>query len=431
MKIKKVIRFGAFAVLVGYAIPGQTASGPKKPKKISYKEASEFESALLARASDAPKEPKTLYLQPVNKAEACKLPTTQDQIDRPNLRAYWDGECKNGFAFGLGRDIQISDTSHLEEITIHDGTGDGWPEPGVDYDYVNNTVNYGIRGSKFPEMTILQEKMVNPVSGFDIYRTLSVTDENGKMFIVQTSAFQAGRILWNARTDGAIAYKFTDNSAAPVTNQNAATSAIEVVDPKSNRSGVAVVTYANGAVQNFRVSDGKSENVIFPSAYMDHLHDEYQEILNGISQASAKLQRAEQIEREYLFKACNGKGSINGLDNSDYTRICTWRDQFRAPYATASANYQRQLERLKQQAVTAEQQRQIQQQIYLQQQALQQQMNQQAWNQINQANQQLQQQTQQATQGVNSWQAPQVQPVTPPAGNKVICQTVGSITTCR
>jgi hypothetical protein len=62
---------------------------------------------------------------------------------------------------------------------------------------------------------------------------------------------------------------------------------------------------------------------------------------------------------------------------------------------------------------------------------LQQQQNQQVWNEVNQASRQLQQNAQQIIQGVNSWQPPQVQPVMPPSGNKVVCQTIGSITTCR
>jgi len=119
------------------------------------------------------------------------------------------------------------------------------------------------------------------------------------------------------------------------------------------------------------------------------------------------------------------------LDQTEYTKICTWRDQFKEPYAVASANYQRQLESLQQRAATAEQQRQIQQQIAMQQYMVQQQRNQQAWNDISQANRQLQQQTQQTLQGVQSWQPPQVQPITPPGGNKVICNTIGTITTCR
>jgi hypothetical protein len=441
MNMNKILLLAAFAALSCHAIQGQTAS---QPRVISGDEASAFELALLARESNSPKAPEKLYIQPANKAEACKLPTSQSQLDRPNIRAYWDGECKNGFAFGLGRDIAISDTHHIEEITIHDGTGDDWSQPRVDYDYVNNIVSYAVGGSTFPTQTSLSERMVDSISGFNAYQTLSVVDKLGKAYVVQSSAFQPQRTLWNSRTDGAISYRFTDNSAAPVTNQNAAIFAAEIIDPKSNTvGGVAVVHYANGATRHFKVSNEKKEIVSPPTTYTDHLQAIYQEVVNVTSRASTNLERAQQIEREYLYKACNGKSSIKGLDNSDYTKICTWRDQFKEPYAIASANYQRQLESLRQQATTAEQQRQIQQQIAQQQQMLQQQRNQQAWNEANQANQQLQQQTQQildqasqqlqqqGRQGVNSWQAPQVQPLTPSSRSTVICQTIGSITTCR
>ena len=333
MNMKKVLPLVAFAVLAGYAALGQSAS---QPQAISYKEASAFETALLNRERvNAPKAPEKLYIQPANKAVACRLPTSQSQLDRPNIRAYWDGECKNGFAFGLGRDIAISDTHHIEEITIHDGTGDNWSQPRVDYDYVNNTVAYAVGGSEFPAETRLSESMVNSVSGFNAYQALSVVDELGRAYVVQSSAFQPQRIFLNTRIDGIIVYKFTDASAAPVTNQNAPIFAAEIVDPKSNTVGMAVVRYANGAIRHFKVSDGNNEIVSVPTAYIDHLQTKYQEVVNVTSRASANLQRAQQIEREYLFKACNGKSGIKGLDNSDYTKICTWRDQFKEPYAIA------------------------------------------------------------------------------------------------
>jgi hypothetical protein len=425
----KLFPFAAFATLVGCTTPGQYAS---QPRVISYEEASAFERSLLARESTTPEVPKRLYIQPINKKEPCKLPTSQDQIDRPNFHAYWDGECKNGYAFGLGRDIAISDTHHVEEITIFDGSGDNWPRPLVGYDYVNNKTLYAVHGSQFPAITVLIEEMDNSVSGFNVYHTLSVVDESSKALVLQTSAFHPQRTYLNTRIDGSIAYRFMDNSAAPLVNQNAATFSVDIVDLKSNMTGgAAIVRYANGTVQQFKVDNGKTEHISLPTAYTNHLQAKYQEVLDATSRANVSLQQAQQIEREYLFKACNGKSSINGLDNAVYTKICTWRDQFKEPYSIASANYQKQLDSMKQQAATAEQQRQIQQQISLQQQILQQQLNQQAWNEVNQASQQLQQSSQQIMQSVNSWQAPQVQPITPLGGNKVVCHTIGRITTCR
>lgn len=429
MNIKQALPFTAFALLTGCATPGQYAS---KPNPISYDEASAFENSLLARGLASPKIPSNIYTQPVNKKKPCMLPTSQDQLDRPNFRAYWDGGCKNGFASGLGRDIAISDTHHLEEITIHDGSGNNWSQPRVGYDYVNNEVLYAVGSSRFPEGTQLVEKMDSSAGGFNAYHTLSVTDESGKSFVIQTSAFHPQRIYLNTRWDDSIAYKFTEYSSVPVINKNAVSFTAEIVDPRSNTAGgVAIARYANGSVQHFKVLNGRNEPTSIPSSYTDHLSTKYQEVLSATSQANTILQRAQQIEREYLFKACSGKSGIDGLDKATYTKICSWRDQFKEPYAAASANYQRQLESMRRQAATAEQQRQIQQQIALQQQILQQQQNQQAWNQINQASQQIQQTTQQILQGTSSWQAPQVQSIAPPGGNRVTCYTVGSIVTCR
>ena len=427
--MRKPCLLAAVVVLAGYSAPGQSAS---KPKSISYKQASAFERSLLARGSDIPGKPDPRYVQPANKSEACRLPTTQDQLGRPNLRVYWEGDCKNGFAFGLGRDIAISDTHHVEEITVHEGTGDNWAQPRVLYDYVANVVSYSVGGERFPAEVALSERMDNSVSGFNAYQTIRDVDESGNARVLMTSAFSPERIYVNARSEGSIGYRFTDHSAVPAANQNALKLVSEIVDMKSNVSGgIAIASYADGSARHFKVANGLTEQVLLPMDYLNHLWAKYQEVLGATSQAYARLQRAQQIEREYMFKACSGNGSIDGLDRATYAKICTWRDQFKEPYAAASANYQKRLESLKQQAVTAEQQRQIQQQIAMQQQMLQQQQIQQGWNELNQASQQLQQRTQQTLQGVNSWQAPQAQPIAPAVGNQVICHTIGSIITCR
>jgi len=429
MKIMKIVPVATLLIVAGCATPGQSIS---KVKSIGYDEASAFERSLLARGLAQPEAPEMLYVQPINKKEPCKLPTSQDQLDRPGFHAYWDGGCKDGFAFGLGRDIAISDTHHVEEITIHEGSGNNWSQPRVLYDYVNNTISYAVGGSRFPANTQISEKFDSSMGGFNAYHTLSVVDEFGKAAVIQTSAFHPQRIYLSTTIDNTIAYRFTDHSAVPAVDPNAVLFTAEIVDPKSNTSGgIALARYANGSTQHFKVVNGRTEPASVAMNYVDHILGKYQEVLNSTSQAHIVLQQAQQIEREYLFKACNGKGSIDGLDNTAYTKICFWRDQFKAPYETASANYQRQLESMTQQAANAEQQRQIQQQITLQQQMLQQQRNQQAWNEINQASQQLQQRTQQTLQGVNSWQAPQVQPVAPLGGSRVTCYKIGSIVTCR
>lgn len=416
MKNRALFVLGAFAALAA------CATGPSA---ISYDEAAAFERSLLARKTVTPKRPEPLFVQPVNKSEDCKLPTTQDQLDRTNFRAFWDGECKDGFAFGLGRDIAISDTHHVEEITIHDGTGDNWSKPAVTFDFVNSIVAYGIGGKEFPERTVLLEKMDNSLSGFNALQTLSVVDELGNSYVVQSSAFSPERVFFLSGNNGAIIYKFTDLSAAPAISPDALVFSTELVDPRTNTSGgVGGAIFANGTAKHYKFVDGQIEQTSLPSAYTDHLIGKFEKIWAATSNVGVTLQSVGQIEREYLYTACNGEREIEGLDNATYFKICTWRDQFKEPYAEASAAYQQQLQTMRQQAATAEQQRQVQQLIALQQQLVQQQRSQQTRSELNQA-------TQQILEGVRSRPAPQVAPLLPPGGDKVICNTIGSITICR
>lgn len=358
--MKKNLLLTTCAVLVG------CATSTPKPKAISYEEASSFERSLLAQELVLPKKPESLYIQPVNKTETCKLPTSQDQLDRTNFRAYWDGGCKNGFAFGLGRDIAISDTHHVEEITIHDGAGNNWSKPSITYDYVNNSVLYAVGGSKFPASVAFKETMNNSTSGFNVNREIISIDDFGKIFTFQSHAFHPRRVY--VSYNSSIGYRFIDDSAMPVMKSDQTIFTGEIVEPKSNTiGGVAIAKFANGLVLHFKVINGiPAENVVLPQEYSDYLYGKYQDILNTTSQANVILQRTQQIEREYLFKACSGKNGINGLDIAVYTKICTWRDQFKEPYAMALAKYQKQLESLKQQAITEEQQRLQQQQIFQQ-----------------------------------------------------------------
>ncbi len=426
MNINQLIPFTALIILSGCNNLGQHET---QPKAISYDDASAYERSLLMLESTQ-SEPAKLYTQPINKKTPCKVPTTQNQLERPNFRAYWDGDCKNGFAFGLGRDIAISDTHHLEEITIHDGNGGNWSGPRVNYDYVNNSVIYAVGGARFPASTLVQDRIINTDKGFNETITLGVIDESGKTFSIQTSPFSPQRQYINSNIHNPIAFRFTDNSSAPVINQNAVSLTAEIVDRRTNTiGGVAIARYANGSVRHFKIINGRPELTLLPSSYIEHLIDKYQEIQNTTAKAATVLQQAEQIEREYLFKACNGKNHITGLDKKTYTEICVWRDKFKEPYATALSNYQKQLENMRLQASSAERQLQIQQEMALQQRK--EDLREQEINLINTQLQQMRNSGSQQQQIINSYQIPKTIPITPVGGNRVTCVNTGIVTNCK
>ncbi len=55
--------------------------------------------------------PQVKWIQPNNKKEDCKIYVgvnpEDDKTTKSGYSLYWDGECKKGYASGLGREIEI------------------------------------------------------------------------------------------------------------------------------------------------------------------------------------------------------------------------------------------------------------------------------------------------------------------------------------
>lgn len=412
-----------------------TQYGPKL-RAIDYEEASAFERMLQAKVIPNPQRPQLLYTQPVNKKEPCKLPTTQDQLERGNFRAYWDGQCKDGYAFGLGRDIAISDTHHVEEITVHSGTGDNANSPGVGYDFVNNKVHYVSPGERYPAASWFLEDIQNTGNGFFVSYALGATDESGKTKVMWYSPLRPDRIFTNDHRN--VAYKFTDNSGMPVVDASTIAFLAETLDSQTRTpGGVAIVRHGNGQVRHLKLGGASPEDVALPAEYVNSLNEKLKSIQNALPAAQGQIERARQMEREYLYMACNGKHTIDGLDNETATKICNWRSQFKEPFEKSLSKYTQDMEQLKQRAEAAQQQRLAQQQIDVQQRQLQQQQLQQGLQQfanaLGQFGQQMQYSGQQMLNSAMSQPAPQVNfaPFTPLGGNQVRCVNAGSVTNCR
>ena len=160
-------------------------------KKVSTEEAF---SAIRELAEDkSPARPELevidthLYTQPLNKSVPCKLPTSQGQLDRNNFRAYWDGDCKGGFAYGLGRDIAISDTHHVEEITIYEDNGKA--SSAVHYDFVEQFVGYSSDEYDGSQIRLVEQYINNEGEDFNIMYRQGESLKNGNSYRTVWSPF--------------------------------------------------------------------------------------------------------------------------------------------------------------------------------------------------------------------------------------------------
>lgn len=412
------------------------------PRKVSMEEAMASENQIISAASrqPAPLQPEKLYTQPVNKTEPCKLPTSKDQLERKNFRAYWDGDCKDGYAYGLGRDIALSDTHHVEEITIHSGDGDSNGQPWRVIDYVQNHSAYGLRGAAFPATAGYHEFIESNGTDFSIRYYAGATDDKGNLRYLESSPFSPVRVTVN-QSRGNPTYVLVDYSALPATSDQVQTDIFAADPVTKNPVGFRIVRFRNGVVQHQKLAaDGQSivELVQLPPEYIAQLAKGVGEAQAAVQKASADVVKAQQMEREYLHMACAADYSIKGMPIKDMEiarQICTWRDQWNEPYAKAETKYKQEMEQKQREVAQAEQQRAYIASQQAQADAAQnaafaasmsqlnqslQQQNNNTMQQINQMNQQLQYQN---NQMMNSW--------VPRQNNTTVCNRVGNQVFCR
>lgn len=412
------------------------------PRKVSMAETvvPESQVTVTARSQPASSPPEKLYTQPVNKTEPCKLPTSKDQLERKNFRAYWDGDCKAGYAYGLGRDIALSDTHHFEEITVYNDNGVLSGQPARFIDFVQNFSAYKLYGTDFPAYSGHEEFIQYSGTEFLTRYRLSTLDEKGGFQYLDWSPFSPVKITVNQPV-GSHAYMLVDYSAIPA-NSDQVKEALFTADPATKKPlKFRIIRLRNGAIQHHKLAaDGQTivEQVELPQEYIAKLTGAISEAQAAIQKASTAANKAQQMEREYLHMACTPDYSIKGVPPKDMNiarQICTWRDQWKEPFATAEIKYKQEIQRKQQEVIQAEQQRayMVAQQaqaaaekravvaasIEQLNQTLEQQNNN-TMQQINQMNQQLQYQN---NQMMNSW--------VPQQKKTIVCNQIGNQVFCK
>lgn len=349
-------------LIIAAFLSGCVTTGATRLPTVSYAQAIAFENSLTAGVSPIPPKPSKLFTQPINKNDGCKLPTTQGQLDRSNFRAYWDGECRDGFAYGFGRDIAISDTHHNEEITIHNGTANDYSRALVDYDFLKNQVVYCSMGPQWPRMACLLERYHNSVEGFSLMRQVGVKNSQGWDFVFKHSPLNPVQTVMGSYAN--LVYRFTDYTSVPSSNPAAIAATIEVLDKRPGLSqqqatGFVIVKYRNGQVRYVKATRGALQPINLVPEYLSHLMDRYRFITSTLSNARSRIKKAKNLERGYVYKVCSGSRNIPGLDARTFRLVCTWREKFKEPFKAALAAYKAKLENMAKVARTESQRRQV------------------------------------------------------------------------
>ncbi|MDD2697189.1 MAG: hypothetical protein PHF17_00160 [Arcobacteraceae bacterium] len=291
-------------------------------QKAIFDRIAQYEIDYLKEYEDIKKqipELKIAWVQPKNKKEDCKVYV--DYHDKnPTLdesyKLFWDGECKDGYAYGLGREIVKANLEDNWQIGIYEK---GIPTGGIIIkDNLHNVLtegeaNYG--GSMYAVTRVISEENrdINIV-----YKSGISGSKNEPALFVATSPF------WNQTQVYQKAYPNFCYGLAHHSNNDEQTVdfLFSLYDKNGKRHGWAIEKNKNQNMQTAEYINGNRQTITFPKEY----NGKADEIISEISQAEEKAfnaqNQAQLVKKQYLRKICKESVKVNFMDNEEYKEVC-------------------------------------------------------------------------------------------------------------
>jgi hypothetical protein len=249
-------------------------------------------------------------VQPRNKKEECKL---WFRVDVPSdAKVFWDGACKDGYAFGLGREFLIwksgGNILDLEEISYYMG-GPQRPVHLAAFDHVKN--NYKLHAYGDAELGNISYQLLNSQSGTSIatlvnnlkyirttgyiYRTLSETkfDED----------IRGSRVVLGQED---LEFKYIKFYNAPLT--------------MVTHDG----TYTMRRFVDDRVShqDAAGKEVVLPETYIERVSTIYKKINTAAAEVLSMTAKSQKMVDYYKKETCKESVKVDFISNDKYKLIC-------------------------------------------------------------------------------------------------------------
>lgn len=375
--------------------------------------------------------------QPVNKSEPCLTEALPSLMAKGDVKLYWDGACHNGKAFGLGR--QIYDGTAVRTDIIQTNDSDGYQDiyqSAVLMDFQHKTLMNTVT-QKDNDSLVLQK--------------ISIPDSPGEMSIV-TGVIAPDRHTADIHTQfpghlkdifvrvvptKSFRYQIIDAHNDPVTDLNQLVFQYSTEDSNTQMpKGGTFGAVGFGKSFNLMMDGENRERVNLPKTFIQHGLDVYSSIKGNLNAHAATASTLNDDASAYLSKACIAKTAPTGIPKDLYFQACRMDRELKSRLSEALLAQKEDYAIRKPQSDqlrmdVARRNAAIASQNAIQQQEQQAQM-QSMSNNLATMNANMNQQTQSILNGAGTYQAPQVNTVTPGSSNGIIkCISTGFYTNCR
>lgn len=261
------------------------------------------------------------YVQPYNKKESCKIwmgsyGEDDKWFKEDSYKISWDGDCKNGFASGLGREIETADMVDRWGIAIYK---QGKPTYYITNDILSNTLFEGIKSDNDEEDSYGVETIITDKAN-DIEVTTLAGKRNSKRgikLLAINSPFWNGSYTYIKEYIN-FRYTYFNNQANDSNNQEFDF----FIEDRNGKNGWAFSKYKNQPLISGEWINNKASQLDLPKIYNDKADSIIKEINIAKEEAFNAQIEAKKVKQQYLKRICKDSVKVTFMDNNEYKDIC-------------------------------------------------------------------------------------------------------------
>jgi len=265
------------------------------------------------------------WVQPKNKKIPCKvyvgISVIEDRTLDKNYKIFWDGDCKNGYANGLGREFERSTILNMEALAIYQGQKEE-PKYYIQKYHLDNKVQEGdIKNRYFVETTINEDNF-----NFNItykYGFLGSLKEPYQM-VIQSSPFSD--IVLYEKNYPNFRFQLFDLSNDEFQQNKYA---FYMLNKDGQKHGFGFETPKSGNTKGGEFINGSATRLVgLPKGYFNKANNIFSEIKQAGQKAIDAQSQALKVKKQYMRKICKNSVSVSFIDNEEYKKICRDSDYY-------------------------------------------------------------------------------------------------------
>lgn len=348
------MKFIKFAMLLCLSVSSFGCSTSPYPK-VSMDEINIFEKGLQDKYSSYLKNEKPVsmekWIQPSNKEDPCKIyvgyASDYDRTLEDGYEVYWDGECRHGYAYGLGREfekLEETDSNYDESIAIYPGGSD--KHPSYFYEKKGNAFFYGkiSEGSKIGITQVYETDKDNNFNAIYYYGGIPEETKGISFFLIQSPFSGSTRFLKQYPTHSYAIDFHEDN----VFENRVHVAFAYTIDQEIDGYGFQL--FKNGEQYEVEAKEGYIlRRVTLPKERIEFFENIKNEVNNIANEARSVAYDSFKVFQKYLSRACSQKQYVYFMDNDKYKSICSERNKLSEKVESVKKNYLSQVEERKKQ----------------------------------------------------------------------------------